>query len=388
MRTCGAIAWRELRALLRDKAFLAIAITVPLIYALLFGGVYWNKKLTEIPVTIVDQDNSHLSREITGAISASETFKTGLYSDSVDEFRIQAQTGRSHVCFVFPYHFERDVKAGRKAKVAVWVDASNILVGNVAITSASEIIGAYSAGVDIRKSEMRGMADSSAPLWVVQPISDNYRILYNPALNGNYTNFMLMGLVTIAIQLLTLLMIARSGAREIEENTITELQGMTRSPSAIILGKCMVYFALMFPASVIALHIPCLLVGVPMAGSELLLLGMTAWFLFILILAGMGVSSLLRDSLQTTEAFAIVAMPSFLASGFSWPSFAMPAAMKAASYAFPLSPYAMSVRKITMMGDSAHYLGSELIAFGVWSVVAIALAYLGAYRLLRFQEVR
>lgn len=387
MSVCVRIALRELKRFFGRKQFVILAVIVPVAYALFFTAVYWNKKVTEIPVTIVDQDNSALSRSITSALMATQTFSPGIYGGSVDEFRSQVIAGKSHVCFVFPHNFEKDVKSGKGAKVAAWVDASNILVGNVAITAASEVIGTYSVGIDIKKSKMRGTVPINLPLRVVQPIRDEYRIWYNPSFNHNYANFMLLGLVMISVQLLTLLFVALSGASEIERGSLPELKSISTSPAAVIVGKAAVYIAIMFPVCVIASHLPFFLLGVPMRGSELLLLGITLWFVAMLVVIGIGVSSLLKDSLKTTEVFAIIAMPSYLASGYTWPSLAMPAAMKLVSYALPLTPYVMSVRKITLLSASIRYLGPELISLGVWSCIAIILAYLGMWRLLRTREI-
>lgn len=387
MSACVRIALRELKRLLGGKQFIVLAVVVPLAYALFFTAVYWNKKVTGIPVTIIDQDNSALSRSITSALMATHTFRPGIYGGSVDEFRSQVIAGKSHVCFVFPHHFERDVKSGRGAKVAVWVDASNILVGNVAITAASEVMGTYSVGVDIQKSKMRGTVPLNSPLRVVQPIRDEYRIWYNPSFNHNYANFMLLGLVMISVQLLTLLFVALSGASEIERGSLPELKSISTSPTAVITGKAAVYIAIMFPVCALAIHLPFVLLGVPMRGSELLLLGLTLWFVAMLVVIGIGVSSLLKDSLKTTEVFAIIAMPSYLASGYTWPSLAMPAAMQVISYALPLTPYVMSVRKITLLAASIRYLGPELISLSIWSCIAILLAYTGMWRMLHTREV-
>lgn len=386
MKACVRIALRELQALVDRKQYLILAIFTPLVYALLFTAVYWHKEVTEIPVTIVDQDHSALSREITQALLSSQTFKLGAYSESVNDFREQVISGKSHVCFVFPYRFERDVESGKAPKIAAWVDASNILIGNVAITAVSEVVGTYAVGVDIRKSEMRGAAPSGAPLRIIQPIRDEYRIWYNPSFNYNYANFMLMGLVVISIQLLTLLLTAGAGAHEIQDNSISELKRVATGPVSVIAGKSMAYTGIMFPACIVALHMPFVMLRVPMKGSEPVLLVITFWFITMLTVLGIGVSALLKDPLRTTEIFAIVAMPSYLLSGYTWPSFSMPRVMEIVSHTLPLTPYLMSFRRISLLGDSLSCLGPQLVSMSIWSVIAVILAYVGIWRLMRSSE--
>lgn len=382
MKLLWLIARREAKALLDQKPFLLLALLVPVGYALVFGVIYWNKKVTNVPVTIVDWDNSVLSQQVTRAILSSETFRLAGYCDSVEDFRQQVWQGKSRACFVFPSHFERDVKAGRGAKVAVWVDASNILIANVVISSATTVIGTYSVGVDIRRSLLRGAAAANSPLWVVQPISDEYRLVYNPAFNYNYTNFLLLGLVTIGVQLLTLLLASQAGAREIEQGTLNELQQLTRCALPVIVGKSLVYVGIMLPVCLLALTLPPVMLDVPLLGSLGLLFGVTVWFITALVLATLGLSHLLRDSLKTTEVLAIIAMPSFLLSGYTWPTWAMPPGMQVIANLLPLSHYAMMVRKITMLGATWSDLQPQVIGLCVWSLVAIILAIVGVMRLL------
>lgn len=382
MKAVWLVAAREVNALLDRRRYLLLGLLVPLLYGFILSAVYWNKKVTNIPVTIVDQDNSALSRQITRAVLAGETFGPARYSDSVEDFRRQVWRGQSQVCFIFPRHFERDVKAGRGATVAVWVDISNLVIGNLAVNTASTIIGTYSAGVDVRRSLLRGAAAGSAPLWTVQPIADQYRLVYNPAFNGNYTNFLLLGLVLIAVQLLTLLLTSQTGSGEVERGTLDELRRLTRRPLPVIVGKASVYIVIMVPVCMLALLLPALLVKVPLLGSPLLLLGLTAWFVTILVVATVGLSHLVADSLITTEILAVVAMPSFLISGYTWPLFAMPRGLQIAAACLPLTPYASMVQRITMMGATLADLHTELTAMGLWSLVAVVLAAVGVTRLL------
>jgi ABC-2 type transport system permease protein len=138
----------------------------------------------------------------------------------------------------------------------------------------------------------------------------------------------------------------------------------------------------MFFVSITALALPFRLDGIPMLGNACLMGLVTLWFVLILVLAGFGCSALLGDSLLASEMFAIVAMPSFLISGYTWPVFAMPAGLKIIAYALPLSHYSIILRKIFIMGAPAGYFGVHAAALGVWSLLSLLLAYKGAGKLV------
>ena len=56
--------WREeLKQVLRDEGVLIFCVIVPLVYPLLYSWIYNNEVVHEVPVVIVDESHSHLSRQ-------------------------------------------------------------------------------------------------------------------------------------------------------------------------------------------------------------------------------------------------------------------------------------------------------------------------------------
>lgn len=365
----------------RQRFLLLLSIVTPLLYALFFCGLYSKHRIADIPITIVDQDHSRLSRQITTAILSSEVFRLGQYAASPDVFPTLAAAEQSQACFTFPRNFERDVFAGRSAKVAVWVNTSNIATANVSINGASEVIGAFAAGVTIRRLRMLGFGGRNAAL--VQPAHDEYRVMYNPALNANYANFMLLGFVCVSIQLLTVLLGAESISREVEDGTAGELYAISPRTWPVILGKASVYLCIMLPTSLCSLIVSLVGGQVPCKGDPLLVGLITLWFIVILLLTAIGVSALSREGLFSIQILAIIVMPSFLLSGFTWPTMAMPLPIQALSNAEPISHYLMVIRRISLMGGGVGSISAEVRALGIWTVFSLILAYVAVHKFLK-----
>ncbi|MCX6632340.1 MAG: ABC transporter permease [Candidatus Solibacter sp.] len=383
MSAFGQIVLREWRSLRREESRLTVlAIIGPLVFALVVGAVYSHKKIVGIPATIVDQDSSALSREITRAILATETFALGQYAASPDEFRRLAAEGRSHICFVFPRHFERDIKAGKSAEVAVLVDATNLITGNVAVPTASNLLGSYSIGVDIRTMEKRGQGPDARVAPAAMPVALQTRSWFNPAFNSNYANFLVLGLIVIPVQLAPLLAACRAGAREFGAGSV-ELARLSPNPGLVAAAKCAAYVAFLWPVCWLTLHLPQWWLGLPMIGSEWLVAGLTLWFVTNMTLLGFAISCLTMDALFGSEICALLTMPNFLISGFTWPAFAMPRGLEIAAYLLPMNPFALALRKVTLMGAGAGDLTREIALLSGWSLLTATLALWGAYRLLR-----
>jgi ABC-2 type transport system permease protein len=382
MHGFAGIVFREWRFLLRDLRFTALMVCSPLLFSWIVGSVYSERKLAEIPATIVDQDHSALSREITQAVFATEPFTPGQYSTSIEEFKRLAAEGRAYVCFAFPPDFERDIKSGKAVRVAVLIDASNMITGNMAVTAASSVLGSYSVAADVKKIRMRGGASDTRARQVAMPAIVQIRILFNPAFNANYANFLVLGFTAIVIQLAPLLAACRAGVRELGSGA-AELRFMSRHPAILAAAKCTAYVTILWPVAWLTLRLVLWNFRLPMAGSEWMLVFLSLWFVTNMVALGLGISCLIGDELFGTEICAILTMPNFLLSGFTWPTFAMPRGLRVLAYALPMNPLVFSLRKITLMNATLRDLLGEIGMLAAWTVVAAVLAWLAAARIFK-----
>lgn len=376
MSAFGRLARREMILLSANARTLAIVLLAPFVFAFIVGSVYDTKKLTALPVTIIDQDHSRLSREITRALLATEPFVPGPSADSPADFDVLAAEDVSHVCFVFPAHFERDVKSGRATRVAALVDASNLATGNMAVTAAASVLSSYSVGIDAQKMILHGIPEAGARAASL-PISMETRTLFNPALNGNYANFLVIGFLGIAVQLAGLLTAASMGA------VTADLPPSLRERRSAAAFHLAVVTLIVWASAFVMVSWSIRCFEFPMKGSWWLLALTILWFVMNLTAMGFAISAMTHDSLFASQVCAIITMPNFLVSGFTWPVFAMPHAMQWLAYLLPMNPFVLALRKIGLMGAGAGDLGFELGLLAAWSIVAAGLLIFGAFRLAR-----
>ena len=337
-------------------------------------------KVYDVPMMVIDHDNSQISRSMTQALDSNEAFKLAGYLNSPEEFTDAVRAGKAYACVYFPENFERDIKRGKQARVAVMLDVTNILIGNVTYKAAATVIGTYSSGVQVQKLMMRGTPTSAVRPSII-PINAEYRAWFNPT--WNYLNFLLLGLMGTIIQQVTLLTVALGLSKEWEKKTATSLLGLTHRPIVALTGKFLAYMVLMLPVALICLSVTFYHFGAPNTGGVGLVVGVTSLFVALLCLAGVAVSGLTRDSLYSTQLLMMVAVPSFILSGYTWPAFAMPTALQYISFALPLTHFLTIMRRVTLMGAPIRYLTMPLLTLGVWLIVAAVGAYLATWKLMK-----
>ena len=85
MRSFIQIVREELTLIIKDKSILLTCIIAPIFYAFFVGSIYKEKDVANIPIAIVDQDHSSLSRKVGQLIDSNEKIKVmGAYSNLND----------------------------------------------------------------------------------------------------------------------------------------------------------------------------------------------------------------------------------------------------------------------------------------------------------------
>ena len=99
-----AIARKETRELLRDPAYLGLAVVVPVLLILLLG-YQLSLDVKGILVAVVDHDRSPWSREYIDGFVHSEYFRLVGVLDGAEEAREWVRSGRARVVIDIPPDF-------------------------------------------------------------------------------------------------------------------------------------------------------------------------------------------------------------------------------------------------------------------------------------------
>ncbi|GFN21822.1 ABC transporter permease [Thermanaeromonas sp. C210] len=371
---------REWRYILKNKRLLFILVGVPLLYITLFGILYSAHVVNHISLGVLDMDNTSLSRAVITAFCDSDRFRYTTRLDSQKSMEEAMEKGKIMAAIVIPPDFTKNIKRGTGSQVMVVVNGANMIIGNSVTTAASEIIQTLSAGTLLTKLEASGLPPQAASQFI-QPISFRLRVWYNPTYN--YTNFLLLGLMATAIQQVALLYMAVAVIREKEQGTLGEIRERCSSSLAVAAGKILPYFLINLITLNLLLAEGAYLFQIPFKGNYFYLLLLTVFFLGCVLSLGVFLSTVCRNELEATQVAMLLAVPSFLFSGYTWPLMAMPPLARALARLLPLTYYADNVRKIflmdaglsTMLPDLLVLAGAALVFFGL-TVVVVKRKYL------------
>lgn len=363
---------RETRRILSDQRIFILLICGPFAYAFIFGGVYWNGRTTSVPIVIVDQDHSRLSRELVTALRASDSLKIVAFANSPGDLLPMVRREEAYACVMFPLNFERDVLAGRSPKLAVLLDASNVLISGVAYRAVYEVAGTYQVGLDRKVLEAAGIPSGTVPT-IARPIVLTSRQLFNPT--SNYSYFLLIGLVCAAsqsvIRMITGMSIGLDNCAALRASVQGEMPSLPWLFATKVAGTCFLALPVVYGAvtSVLAVF------GMPHRGSLLLIYATLTAYVLIHVCMGYGYYGVCKSHILSTHLHLFMAVVLFFLSGFTWPYYAMPRPVQLLAHCIPIFHMNCIMRKVNLIGAPAAWVFPHILALAIWLVVACAWGY-------------
>ena len=283
---------KEMRSIRADAVVLAlVAFSFTVAVDAATGA---STEATNLSVGIVDEDHSDLSRRIADGLTP-PTFQPAV---EIAATEIDAAMNSQRFLFVIeiPPKFQEDVLVGRQPSVQVNVDATAIAQAFNGMTYIQNVIIGYVTQFISRREG-----------WSGEPVKMVTRVKFNPNLKSAWFTSVMQ-----VINNITMLAVILTGAaliRERERGTVEHLLVMPVVPPEIMLSKILANGIVI----VIATGLSLLLVvqwwlRVPIAGSILLFLGGTCFYVFTV--AALGI--LLGTIAATMGQFGLLAVPVIL----------------------------------------------------------------------------
>lgn len=351
-----ALMKKEMFHILRDARSLYLALILPILLLILFGYAI-TFDIHHLPIGIVDQDSTFLSRDLISRFRSSEYFDIRFISEAGSGFERFLDEGRIKIILVIPYGFSRDFAREKEIPLQLLIDGSDSNTAQIAMGYISRLIQIFSSNIILEKLNKQSPTLHQA----IPAINVERRVWYNPDLRS--PNFIVPGLIAVVMMILTALLTSLTIAREWESGTMEQLISSPAKPYEIIIGKLMPYFFLgMIQISLVILT-GTLLFHVPFRGNLFFLFIASAIFL----VCGLGIGlliSTISKSQQLAFMLSILStlLPSFLLSGFIFPISSMPPIIQFFTYLVPAKYFLVILRGIFLKGNGLVILWPQVLA--------------------------
>jgi ABC-2 type transport system permease protein len=360
-----AVSRKEFLHVRRDPRSLGLGIAIPVVLLLLFGYVL-TLDVDRVPLAVWDRSRTPESRELVSRFEGSRYFHVALRAAGYPEVEEAIDDGRILAALVIPEDFAGRVRSDRSSIVQLLLDASEANTATIALGYAETVVSRYSAYLEVRWAQAKGLQGVRPPLDV------RYRVWFNTDLESR--NFIVPGLISIIMMIIAALLTSLTVAREWEQGTMEQLIATPVTSPELILGKLLPYFVIGMVDLVVAVAMGKYLFHVPMRGSFPLLFGIAAVFLVGALSLGMLFSVAARSQLPASQmAMAFTFLPAYLLSGFVFSIDSMPRVVRAVTYLVPSRYFVKVIKGIYLKGAGLATLAVDtalLVVFGAATVLA------------------
>jgi len=372
MKNWVSLLKREFSLLSSNSVVIAIFIGAPLLYGLLLGAVYKKGKVNHLPVLVIDLDNTPLSHKVLDMIDDSEVIDAILLQNQND-LKAKIISTEYSAIITIPERFEAEVIQKRHPEIGIDVNTANILTANYAAKAIQQVLGTLNAGIEIEALKKRGVPAITAQTQY-EAFGVNYARFFNSS--ANYMSFLWPGVLGIIIQQVFLLALALSFAREFEENTyFTEFMPRAKNVWNAMFIKALPFW-LIGVGILIALRFMFPLFEVPFDVNGTAMLVLVSAFVVSVTILGVLVSIAIPSQLKATEILMVVATPSFIISGFTWPLSQMPSYIVSIANSIPSTHFLIGMRKVLMYEATLSEIWPEIKSLIILIVLFAFLSYI------------
>ena len=350
VRDACHIWYDELRLVLKDEGVLIFFVIVPLIYPLLYSWIYNNETVREVPVVVVDDSHSALSRKFVRMCDASPDVQIKYYASDIDE--AQMLMGRQIVKAIYriPADFESNLMRMQQSVVSVYCDMSLMLTYKAAYQTALAVSQTMNKEIQI---QLAGRYTKREEQIQAAPLQCDDVALYNPG--GGYGSAILPAVLMLILQQTLVLGIGMAAGTARETNRFSDLvpiQSHYHGTFRIVLGKAMVYFMIYAVMGTWLTVVVPRLFNFPHLAQWYNLLMLMLPYTLACIFFGITVSCLVRYRENVMLLMVFVSIPLLFLSGASWPQSAIPGFWQGISWLFPSTFGVRAYVRLNSMGGS------------------------------------
>lgn len=363
----AAIIRNEFRTISGSYAILLVLMGGIFVYGLLYNYMYAPDVVRKVPVAVVDDSKSELSREYIRLLDA--TPGVHVLTTGVDYIEAQDLMKKNEVVGILyiPDNFADRVSRGDES-IFIMYETTSAFLYYMAMQEASS--GAMLALNDKARPDLLVFLprQDAAEIASAQPFNVVGTALYNHTEGyGSY----LIPAVLIVIMFQTLLMvIGMISGEERHSHALRRYSGVTFGQALrLVTGKTFVYFILYSIFSLFLLGLIPLLFGLPNIGNTFYIILLLIPFLLATSFFGLTASVLFTDGDAPLLMIAFFSVGLIFLSGVSYPLELMPWYWRATHFIIPAAPATLGYVKLNSMGASLSQIQTEYITLWVQCVV-------------------
>jgi ABC-2 type transport system permease protein len=368
----GAIVLKDTAQIFRSRQTLLIFVIAPLLYITVYGFAL-NPDVQNIRLGVVDYSNTPTSRELISTFTETQIFTVEERVQTQEQLEKRIEQGRITTGLVIPPEFDRLLIQDQTATVQVAIDGVNANTAGILNSYVQHIVNHYSETYNPQGSFLGASAGNQA-------IVPTTNILYNPGLVSSW--YFVPGVLSVILIGVSTLAAATVMTSEKEQGSFDQLIMTPITPLELLIGKVMPLFVLVLGVVLLSLAFTAIMFHLPIRGSLLLLMLVSALFIIVGLEIGVLLGILSSNFLQAYLLSFFITLPMIQLSGAYTPIESMPQLFQQVSQLNPLRHYVAIARHLLLKGTTIEPLLPNLGVLCLSIVVLTIAIYTGLKKLI------
>ncbi len=324
------ITLKEFKEILRNPVMLLLSFGVPVVFFFILGfGI--NLDVNNIPIAIVDYDNSKLSRNLGDGIYNNRYF-TLLGYLPYEEVERLFKTNKLRAIVIIPKNFSRKIYANRSSEIQVLVDGTYPFRADIIRGYISGIVGKFNESLIKNWMKKKGIDVE------ITPVKLQIRSFYNQAMESKYS--LIPGLFVIVLFINLTVLASLAIVREKDYGTIVNIYNTTIGRFSFVWGKIAPYILVGIINLLTLFVLSFWVFKLPFRGDPLTFFFISLFYIISACLLGAIISSFTKTMIAAQfVAMIVTIIPSFLYSGYLMPVSSLGKAGRIEAHLFPAMYY-------------------------------------------------
>lgn len=353
------ISFREVKRIVNQPIYFFCMLLAPVISVTFFLTLMDEGLPKDLPIAVVDMDNTATSRNLIRQLDAFEQVEVSVKTLSFAQAREEMQRGNVYGVFYIPRDFSVDAASGKQPQLSFYTNATYLIAASLMFRDMKTMSVLAGAAVGLEMGTAKGYTEEQI-MGQLQPIALDTHAIGNPWLN--YSVYLNNSIIPGLLELLVFLVTVFSIGSEIKSGSSRkwlELGGgsLTRSLIGKLLPHTLIFTLAGFMMAAVLYgynSFPLNSGWGPMLGAIfLLVVACQAVGVFMI-----GVLPTLRLGLSFASLFGMLA---FSVVGFSYPVLEMHPSIQALSNLFPLRHYFLIYIDQALNGRALIYSWTEYV---------------------------
>ena len=366
-----AVLLREWHRMTSRRLYFGVCIVLPLFTLFFMATIFGNGQMENIPIGIVDQDNTASSRTIVRNISAVPTFNVIQHFVNEAAAREAVQKKEIYGYLSIPPQFEQDAITGKNATLSYYYHYALMSVSGELMAAFETSLAPVSLSPIVMQAVALGVDQEQITTFLL-PVQANNHPIYNPSLD--YSVYLSQPFFFVLFQVLILLTTVYATGIEIKFRTADEWLTVAKGNMVIaVLGKLLPYTIIYILIGWFANYVMFGILHIPFQGSWLLMNSMTVLFIIATQALGLFLFSLFPAISLIISIVSMVGSLGATLSGVTFPVPNMFPLVRDASYLFPVRHFTEAMQMMLYGGSGFIHLWTTAVILCIFPLLAFLL---------------